>query len=170
MDVTLKVDGLPEMLRELKRLDPELRKEIPKRFKTAAQFLVDDARSLVPDNPPSGWSSGGRLGFKPGVVRRSIRLKFRGTRGRRKDTFSLLTLTTGKSAALSVMDMAGRKSSGSTRSGRALISRLNRTRPASRIVWEAAERNADAIEQVVRKLTRDVAADIDRLTRANNGN
>lgn len=164
-DVAIQVDGLPEMLRTLKRLDPELRKQIPKRFKTAAQFLVDDARALVPNTPASGWGKGGRLGFKPGVAKRSIRLKFRGTRGRRKDTFSLLTLTTGKNAALSVLDIAGRKSSGTTRQGQALIRKLNQTRRASRVVWESAERNADAIEQVVRKLTNDVAADIDRLAR-----
>lgn len=166
MDVTVRVDGLPEMLRELKRLDPELRKQIPKRFKTAAQFLVDDARSLVPNEPASGWSPGGRLGFKPGNAKRSIRLKFRGTRGRKKDTFSLLTLTTGKNAALSVLDMAGRKSAGRTRSGQALIRKLNQTRRASRVVWESAERNRDAIDQVVRKLTNDVADAISRRTEA----
>lgn len=152
------------MLRELKKVDPELRKKIPDRFKTEAAPLLTDAKALIPTRPTSGWSTGGRLGFKPGIVRRSIRFRFKGTRGRSRGTFSVLTLTTGKSAAASLYEIAGRKSSGQTPQGRALIRKLNQTRRAGRAVWESVDRNADWIDGVMKKLTDEIAREISRKT------
>lgn len=158
MNVDVTVRGIPQALRELKKVDPQLRRQIPDRFKTAATPVLTEARRLVPDRPTSGWGQGGRLGWKPSVVRRSISLRFRATRGRRRTPgdFTVLALSSGKSPALQIYDMAGRK--GRTRSpqGEALVAALNQRARASRVMWEAVERKEPYIRDEIAAVTRDI--------------
>lgn len=164
VDVDLTVKGLPEALRELKRVDPALRKAIPNRFKEAAAPILAEARSLVPTRPLSGWSEGGRFGWKPSAVRRSITLRFRGSRGRRRspNEFTILTITSGKSAALSLYDMAGRRNVARTKQGRAFLRGVAREGQASRVLWEAVERKEPYVRDEVAKIIKDVERAISR--------
>lgn len=161
------VKGVPETLRELKKIDPQLRKQIPDRFKTAAQPILAEAQRLVPDRPTSGWGSGGRLGWKPNTVRRSLSLKFRASRGRRRtpDEFTVLALSSGKSPALQVYDMAGRKSRARTPQGEALVKALNARRKASRVLWEAVERREPYVRDEIAKVTDEVSKTVETAIR-----
>jgi hypothetical protein len=158
MNVDVTVRGIPQALRELKKLSPELRREIPDRFKTAAAPVLSEARRLVPDRPLSGWGPGGRLGWKPSTVRRSISLRFRATRGRRRTVgdFTVLALSSGKSPALQVYDIAGRKGRTRTEQGDAMVAALNRRARASRVMWEAVERKEPYIRNEIAAVTRDI--------------
>lgn len=164
LNVSVGVTGVSAALRELKRVDPEMRKKIPNQFKKAAQPLVMQARMLVPSKPLSGWKPGGRTGWKPGTVRSSIRLKFRATPRKGQREFSVLTLSSGKSPALQIYDMAGRKRKLiRTAQGRAFVKALKEQEgKASRVMWEAVERQKDFIQAEIDKIVRDIE---DRLNR-----
>jgi hypothetical protein len=62
------------------------------------------------------------------------------------------------SAAFQIADMAGRKARGKTASGRAMISKLNSQKKASRYVYPAAQREipyvTDQLVGTIRKLTK----------------
>jgi hypothetical protein len=49
----IQVYGVPEMLALLKTVDPELRKATIARMKLAAEPILQEARSLIPDQPIS---------------------------------------------------------------------------------------------------------------------
>jgi hypothetical protein len=156
LDVTVK--GVPQALRELKKVDPQLRKQIPDKFKNAAAPVLAEARRLVPLQPLSGWKQTGRLGWRANRAKNSIRLRFRATRGRRRTPgdFTVLALTSGKDPALQVYDMAGRKSRSRTKSGQAMVAQLNTQSRPSRVMWEAVERKEPFIRDEIAAITQDV--------------
>lgn len=162
----VEVYGVPEMLGLLKTVNPQLRKATIARMKLAAKPLIADARKLMPDNPPispggqpgGGWKVSGRLGYDAKTVRKSISVVFKGTRIRDKnaDTFPLLKLVM-KSAGGSVYDMAGRTSSGRTKSGVALIAKLRKDKGgASRVMWTTVEAGIRDVEQGVKDAISDM--------------
>jgi hypothetical protein len=72
------------------------------------------------------------------------------------DTFPLLRLTLG-SAGGSIYDMAGRKGNGNTRSGEALIRKLQKDRGgASRVMWRSVESKIRVVEDGVRDAISDM--------------
>jgi hypothetical protein len=156
----LEVYGVPEMMKLLKQIDPALQKATVAKMKMAAEPMIREARSLVPDEPPrpsdptkngKGWSANGRLGWNASKIRRSITVKYRGTRPNRQfgsTNWTLLKLVMGNAGG-SVYDIAGKKSPGQTPQGRALISKLNRELNASRVMWRSAERHLRDVQQGV---------------------
>lgn len=158
-----KIDGVPEVLRILRRLEPDIRKEAPKRLKAAAAPLLGEARGMVPPAPPmSGWSPGGRIGWKTSAIRRSIVIRFRGS-AKRPGDFVLLKLYS-KSPALSVYDFAedarrkGRSGKrNNPRSSEAFVRNLNKGggKP-SRVMWRAAERQLPAVQREVTSVLKDL--------------
>lgn len=157
------VDGVPEVLRTLRRLEPQIRKEAPKRLKAAASPLVGAARAEVPTGPPmSGWHKGGRIGWDSAAIRRTITIRFRGT-ARKPGEFTLLKLYS-KSPALSVYDFAEkprRKGRGGKRnnpnSSEAFIRNVKQAggKP-SRVMWRAAERQLPAVQREVTSVLKDL--------------
>ena len=164
-DVTVTVDGVPDVIRALGQIQPELRKAATARLKTAAEPVASAARGLIPDRPLSGWRPGGRTGWQASRVRRSVTIKFRSSARRwerSEDTFVLLRLNMG-SAAGSIFDMAGRRSAGATASGQAMIAALNRKHgTASRAMWRAAESQLSTVQAGVIAAIDDVAATLNR--------
>lgn len=161
---TPKVEGVSDVLRILNKLEPELRKQAPKRLKAAAAPLVDEARGTVPNEPPmSGWAKGGRIGWSTAAIRRSIVIRFRSrARGNARE-FVLLKLYS-KSPALSVYDFAesarrkarsGRPNN--PRSSEQFVRNLNTSggKP-SRVMWRAAERRLPSIQKEVGVVLRDL--------------
>jgi len=160
---TQQVTGVTETLRILRRLEPDIRKEAPKRLKAAASPLLAEARGMVPPAPPmSGWHKGGRIGWNTAAIRRSIVIRFRGT-ARRPGEFTLLKLYS-KSPALSVFDFAeeaqrkgknGRRNN--PRSSAAFVRNLKvgHGKP-SRVMWRAAERQLPAVQREVTSVLKDL--------------
>jgi len=157
----IEVYGVPEMLKVLKQIDPELRKATISKMKLAAEPILQEARSLIPDQPVSvsektrkrggGWKVTGRLGYDAKKVRRSIKVTFKiKSRDKNANTFPLLRLVLG-SAGGSIYDMAGRKGSGNSPSGVALIRKLQKDRGgASRVMWKSVESKISVVEDGVR--------------------
>jgi len=149
---SIEVNGVADAIKVLNSVNPELKKQVVKNMKAAAQPVEESARRLVPAvRPLSGWV-GWKGGFDPKAVRRGIKVAFRAgkVRGARDpNNIPLLTLRQ-KNAAGAIYDMAGRRSNGKTDAGRQFISVLNqRGGPASRTMWPGAE---DAMPVVVRQV------------------
>ena len=166
--VTARIDGVDEVLKALKAVDPELRKELPKEIKAYLNPIVDEMRSTIPgDRPLSGWKETGRIGWRSSTVRSSIRSKFRASRkrGAKSREFSLASISQ-SSPAGAIFDMAGRKSSGNTPQGRAMIAALNtRHGGASRTLWPTLERNRNRLEDGIRAILERYADKVNRKLR-----
>ena len=101
----------------------------------------------------AGWNSRGK-------TRNKVVIKTGGKR--RSDGSYLLVAVVQTDAMGAIYDMAGRKSSGNTPAGRAMIANLNKIHGASRGMWPAAEQELPAIQQVVGGILDTVSA---RLTK-----
>ena len=166
---TMKVQGVTGALTTLRKLDPEFQKQVKKDIRAAAKPLQQKAREYVPLEPPlSGFSrswtrsTGGTVaGWNArGKTRNKVVIKTGGKR--RSDGSYLLVAVVQTDAMGAIYDMAGRKSSGNTPAGRAMISNLNKIRGASRGMWPAAEQELSHIQQVVGGILDTVSA---RLTK-----
>lgn len=166
---TMKVQGVTGALKTLRQLDPEFQKQVKKDIRAAAKPLQQKAREYVPLEPPlSGFSrswtrsTGGTVaGWNArGKTRNKVVIKTGGKR--RSDGTYLLVAVVQTDAMGAIYDMAGRKSSGNTPAGRAMILNLNKIRGASRGMWPAAEQELPAIQQVVGGILDTVSA---RLTK-----
>jgi len=174
-DGALNVDvGL--LLRDLRRIDPDLRREVPDRIKgtASAQGLLADVRARQPIQPTTGWNIGpsrktspGRLNWSIGRIRQQITLGFRGTRPRGAPVNSWPVLRVqSRNAAQNVFELAGAK--GDYKKpiyrGQALgqYLKLYYGKGGSRTIWPAVERWAGRIEDDIEEIFQDYA---DRLNR-----
>ena len=157
--VAAEAQGLADAIKTLGKVDPELKKQLVKEMKTAADPLVALARSLVPDATPlSGWGNW-KGGWNTAKVRRGIKVSQRntaqrGTGGKREETIRLLALIS-SSAPGAIYDMAGRAGGGGRGSenadrGRAMIEKLDEIDRSSRTLWPAAERKLGDVQKAVR--------------------
>jgi hypothetical protein len=135
---TPQVTGVRETLAALKSIDKKLERESRKRMRQTVAPLQNEARSLIPSGPPmSGWTRG-RYAFDGGKAKAGVRVKIGGSASRKKESWPLVTMTQNDAAGI-IFDMAGRRSSGRSASGRQFIANLNRFGRASRSMWKAAE-------------------------------
>lgn len=150
--------GLADAIKTLGKVDPELKKELVKEMKTAADPLVALARSLVPaETPLTNWYNW-KGGYNYSKVRRGIKVSQRNTAkrtssGQREETIRLLALVQ-TNAAGAIYDMAGRaggngKGSEGADRGRAMIAKLDETAESSRTLWPAAERKLSDVQKAV---------------------
>lgn len=153
------VVGAKETLRELSKIEPELRKEIIKDFKQVVAPVVEEAKRAVPSNAPlSGfmrsWKGGKVFPWDGSAVLKSIAAKV-DTR-KRGNALAVLKVQL-KSAAGTVADISGKRG-GSTAAGAQMIRNLEqRYGKASRFMWPSYERRAKDIERGVRGLVDQVA-------------
>jgi hypothetical protein len=137
------------MLKALKSIDPELRKQFVRRVKEIGKPVESAIKSNLPSVAPlSGMNNGGRLGWGVGKPAGSTTLAFKATGSRTKEVTPLLSVKV-NSAATAMSDIAGRRGSGVTPSGRAMIARLNAIRAASRYVWPAGLASSKNVENEI---------------------
>jgi hypothetical protein len=151
--------GAKETLRELSKLEPDLRKEIVKDFKQVVAPVIAEARRAIPSTAPlSGfarsWKGGKVFPWESSTVMKSIAAKV-DTR-KRGNALAVMKVQL-KSAGGTVSDMAGKRG-GSTNAGAAMIRNLEqRFGRASRFMWPSYERRANEVEQgmagLVEKIT-----------------
>lgn len=141
-DVEVIVDSeiaIARLLKSLRAIDPELRKAVMRRVKEIGKPVDSAIKSNLPTvSPLSGMNNAGRLGWGVGKSSNSTTLKFRATASKFAAVTPLLKVVV-NSPATSMIDYAGRKASGNTPSGRAMIAKLNTIRGASRYVYPAGE-------------------------------
>lgn len=154
------VENIPEMIRLLRQIDPELRKEAAKRIRAIGRTVAADAKAQIGDVPLSGWQHQGRTGFIPSRVRQGISVKTKFTAKRTQNEIPLMTLRQ-RSPAGEILDYAGRRSSGDTPQGAAMIRNLNarRGRP-SRYMWPTMERNIGRVTSELEAAAADMARTI----------
>lgn len=161
-----KITGIPQALRILRDVDPELRKQAVDEIKSATGPLVQAARARVPETAATGWKKTGRTGFSAGRVRNSIRTQFRSSQRRGANRFTLVRVRM-TNAGGQIFATAGTASSGRTDSGRALIDYLNRHHgKGPRIMWPAAEEELPTVTRAVQQAVLRVEERASRLARS----
>jgi hypothetical protein len=166
--LSIKVTGMAEVVRTLNSIDRDIVKQARRDLKTAAQPIATAVKSNIPSEAPlRGMMHNGRTGWRSSGVKVTIRTNF--SKKADINNFQLVSIVVGSkgkkgssvrgAAAFQIADISGRKSSGNTESGRAMISKLNSIHGASRFVYPAAEKQLPYVEHSVRdtikKLQRD---------------
>jgi hypothetical protein len=150
MSATVEVIGVKETLRDLRTLEPELRKQFNKDAKKVAEPIVSDAKRRYPAQLLSGmarnWSVRGRQIFPYSQTAAARGVSVKVDTGRRST--NVITVIQ-KNPAAAIIDMAG-KGNGSERKqpqGDRFVSALtlNFGQP-SRVMWPAAESRLDQVQ------------------------
>lgn len=174
MSVSVDVTGVPETLRALGRIDPELRKAAVREFRSIGNELRREARASIPATPAvSGWRTTrtrrpengpgvwtvGRLAYRPGKVRSGITVRFsaRSAPGR---PIRLVTLRNANAAG-AILEIAGRRRS--NRLSRALDE--SGWPKAGRVAWRTVDRNRARIDAGVRTAVDNMTATLNAALR-----
>jgi curved DNA-binding protein CbpA len=143
--------GLDSLVRELNDLEPGLVKQLRKDLVTEIQPLYKTIKSAVESKKPflSGFEHSGRTG----LAKNPIRVTGKAVTTRRKfNRTSLVSIRT-TSAAAQIADMSGRRASGRTDAGKAMIANLSaRFGGASRFIYPAIEKEIPRVQQSMLKI------------------
>jgi hypothetical protein len=177
----MRVVGIAEVAKTLKGIDNDLVKQARKDLRTGAKPVATAVKNNIPTESPlqgkSGSTSGtrgmihnGRTGWNPAGVKVTVRTDF--SKKATKNGYQLVSIVAGikgnrgqssqGNAAFQIADQAGRSRGGKTRSGRAMIRKLNSSGRASRYVYPAALRELPYVEDVVRGTIRKLQNDYNR--------
>lgn len=162
-DIELKIGnivGVQFVIKELQETEPKLLAQFRKDLVAEAAPLLPKIRSAIPMNAPlSGMEHRGSTGYDPARIKVTAKANFRKRAGKQ----SLISFRA-TSNALRLADMAGRKASGKTSSGRAMIAGLNAGgggRP-SRIVYPSVEKELPSLQRSMIDIISDYAAKVSK--------
>ena len=149
------VVGINETVKQLRAIDKAIVNEARKDLRTGVSPVANAIKASIPTQSPlRGMVHNGRTAWNSAGV--GVKTKTDFSKKAQKNESSLVSLIVGSKgrstsggAAFQIADMAGKKRSGNTSSGRAMISKLNSKRQASRYAWPAAEREIPFIEDVI---------------------
>ena len=129
--LSIREADLRNVLRELRQLDPNLRKQLQKDMKSDLSPVVNRLVKSVPNESPlSGFATRSSRGtaFNWGAVRGNV-LTPLGKRAKKPGFVPVVSMrfrSRGKTnAGFEIMELAGSKTQGKTPQGRAMISALN---------------------------------------------
>lgn len=162
-NVSVQIVGVKDALKELRDVDPELRKEVNRNARAIVKPYLQAVKGKYPEEYLSGmsrpWSQRGRKKFpyQKSQAERGITLKIDTS----KKNTSAITIVQ-KDAAASIVDMAG-KAGGSSPQGSRFITELTRKFGSpSRVVWSTYESSSDQIERNMIDLVERVMTAIGR--------
>lgn len=163
--LSLRVVGMAEVAKTLKTLDNDLIKQARKDLRSGAQPVANAVKANIPSEAPlRGMIHNGRTAWKPSGVKVAVKTNF--SKKAERKGFALVSIVAGAAgknatggASFQIADIAGRKNKGSTRSGRAMIRKLNSQGRASRYVYPAAERELPQIEKTLRDTIKKLGRD-----------
>jgi hypothetical protein len=160
------VQNIPQTLRALKKVDPELRKRVPNEIKSYAQPMLAEVKAGMPARMLSGWGRRGRTGYRASSARYKTTLQFKGTPPRsgtfetasgrrftvkRGDAWPILRVRS-KHLALIIASTANKSR---TDQGAAMVRKLREEHgPPDRFIWPHVERNMNSIERGIRSSLR----------------
>jgi hypothetical protein len=167
---------LRTVLRELRQLDPNLRKQLQRDMKTGLQPVVDKLAATVPKQSPlSGFATASSRGtrYNWGAVRGSTVTPL-GKRAKKPGFVPVVSMrfrSRGKTnAGFEIMELAGSKTQGQTPQGRAMISALNSRFPVrqglGRFVIPEAKGEADAALRIAKGIVERYVALVNRRIRS----
>ena len=163
--LSMRVVGIAEVAKTLRETEKDLVNRARKDLRTGAKPVADAVKQNIPTEAPlRGMVHSGRTGWQPSGVKVTVRTNF--TKKAERKGYQLVSIVAGArgksapgSAAFQIADMSGRKAKGNTRSGRAMIRKLNSSGRASRYVYPAALRQVPYVEDVVRGTIRKLQRD-----------
>lgn len=158
VDAKIQVFGVKEALKELKELDPELRKDLNKKAKEVVKPATDAIKSAYPARYLSGMSRSWRdkrgnpkFPYDRAAAQKAVGLKI-DTGKRNQGTIVIVQ----KDPAASIIDMAGKAGGQSPQGARFVDALTAQFGPPSRVMWPTYERNADAVERNMVDLVEDL--------------
>ena len=153
------VIGVKETIKELRQLDPELRKEFNRNAKNVAKPVIDRAKSSYPAQYLSGmarmWSQRNRQLFPYSQRDAQKGVVFKINTGKRAT--AVLTIIQ-KNPAAAIIDMAGKRG-GSSPQGQRFISALFGA--PSRVMWPAYESSENDVLRAMMELVEDAAKTVE---------
>ena len=153
------VIGVKETIKELRQLDPELRKEFNRNAKNVAKPVIDRAKSSYPAQYLSGmarmWSQRTRQLFPYSQRDAQKGVVFKINTGKRAT--AVLTIIQ-KNPAAAIIDMAGKRG-GSSPQGQRFISALFGS--PSRVMWPAYESSETEVQRAMMELVEDAAKTVE---------
>ena len=163
VETKIEIFGLKEALKELKSVDPEMRKDINSRAAEIVKPFVNAAKQNYPTRYLSGmsrvWSDRGRQVFPYNQAKaiKGVVLKI-DTAKKNKGVIVVIQ----KDPAAAIIDMAGKKG-GSNARGASMIAGLTlHFGTPSRVMWPAYERNAHLVDKEFRDLVERVMDKVGR--------
>ena len=164
LNTKIEVYGLKAAIKQLNSVEPGLRNQIAKDFRSVAKPVIDDALALIPGTVPlSGmsrnWTT--KSGFKmlPWEAGRKQKIsakintkKVSEFRGQIRNVGVFNIVYSGSTGTL--FDMAA-----SGRLGAALSARYG---DRSRVMWKAMEKNNETVESEMRRIVETVMEKVDR--------
>lgn len=157
-DTSIQVIGLKDALAQLKRVEPQIRKELTRSIKGDAAPLVNAARELVPFGAPLSGMRTGKFAWSA-KARSGIGIKMGGRA--RGNEYTILSLRQNNGVG-QIFDMAG-KAGGRSKRGQAFIENLTaRYGRPSRSMWPAAERQLPAVADAVQATISDALKEINQ--------
>jgi hypothetical protein len=161
----MQVTGIAEIAKTLRTVDKDLLNRARKDLRTAAKPVADAVKRNIPNESPlRGMIHNGRTGWNSSGVKVTVKTNF-SKKAERKGESLVSIVAGGQSknafggASFQIADIAGRKAKGNTRSGRAMIRKLNQQGKGSRYVYPAALRELPYVEDVVRATIKKLGRD-----------
>lgn len=138
----VEVRGLQAVLRELRKFNPDLLKDLKKDIEAQAQPIIKAASARVPEKPARGWSRSGRVGFSKARVVRGMRVSMRSSKRMRgiRGSYAVIEIVQ-SNAAGAIWDQAGTRGRYTvpTQRGINFVDALNRSSgKAQRGLWPAS--------------------------------
>ena len=171
VDVGIEAYGIKNALKELNKIDKSLRRQITKDYKEIVKSVIDDAKTLIPSDPPlsgmnrkwktkSGYEMIGEGGWSKAIAQKMLVAKIstrrvKEFRGMKVNVGTFRIVWTG--LANQVFDIAGRKDSNAL--GNALAQRWG---SASRIMWPSYESNRSHVDAAMLELCERIMAEVNR--------
>jgi len=163
---TMRAEGVREVIAELKKISPELVKQLRKDLRSGVQPTAKAVVAAYPIAPPlSGMANEGRLAW--GRVRGSVSITpGRSRRYRQTSSLVAIKVTGSPDAGVRMAELAGSRSNGSSRQGQNMIAVLNRRQPmkgrGGRFAFDTFRKNRDQVVKVADEVIRRYAAIVSR--------
>lgn len=156
--IDIKTEGIADLIKALRKVEPELARQLPREMRQAGKPIVQDARDLLPEpSPLSNWGAWNNRGRDRSWTRKARSgIQIETNTGARKGvhTINLMALTE-KDGAGAIYENAGRKRQGSINSsdaGDRFVAALNNEQTSPRFLWPAVEMNIPRLNRELQKV------------------
>lgn len=161
--VSVEVYGVKEVFKQLGEIDRKQKFKAMARVKAAGAPALTQARANYPDNPLSGWESGGRLGYSKKDADKGVQIQI-GGRAQGK-AYPIVTIIQ-KNPGAAMFDIAGFANGSAGKGGPqsdAFIAALNsKYGRAQRGMWRNVKEIRELANDAILKAIDEVAAEVNR--------
>jgi hypothetical protein len=157
--ITVGVFGVKEALKELRDVDPELRKAINARAKDVVKPATDAMKAQYPQKLLSGmfrtWQDRGRqlFPYDQAAAQRGVTLRVNTS----KKSTSVISIIQ-KNPAAAIIDMAGKQGGKNAQGGRFIDQLTALFGQPSRVMWPTFEKHQNKVSENMRDVVNDVMA------------